>query len=62
MGRRVRAHQQRQVYALHEPEVECIGKGKPHKPYEFGYKVAVATTTNARAPGGQFVTDIGQPL
>jgi transposase, IS5 family len=39
-------------------EVECIGKGKPHKPYEFGCKVAVATT-NARAPGGQFVTYIG---
>jgi len=40
------------------PEVECIGKGKPHKPYEFGCKVAVATT-NSRAPGGQFVTYIG---
>ena len=37
---------------------QCIGKGKPHKPYEFGCKVAVATT-NARAPGGQFVTYIG---
>jgi IS5 family transposase len=27
------------VYSLHAPEVECIGKGKPHKPYEFGVKV-----------------------
>jgi IS5 family transposase len=43
------------VYSLHAPEVECIGKGKAHKPYEFGRKVSVATT-NARAPGGQFVT------
>ena len=58
LARRVRAQQQRQVgpkvYSLHAPEVECIGKGKPHKPYEFGCKVAVATT-NARAPGGQSV-------
>ena len=45
------------VYSLHAPEVECIGKGKAHKPYEFGCKVSVATT-NARAPGGQFVTHI----
>jgi transposase, IS5 family len=32
------------VYSLHAPEVECIGKGKPHRPYEFGVKVSVATT------------------
>lgn len=41
------------VYALHAPEVECIGKGKPHKPYEFGVKVSVATTLK-RCKGGQF--------
>jgi len=29
------------LYSLHAPEVECIGKGKLHKPYEFGNKVAV---------------------
>ena len=34
----------RKVYTLHAPEVECIGKGKAHKPYEFGVKVCVATT------------------
>jgi IS5 family transposase len=45
------------VYSLHAPEIECIGKGKAHKPYEFGCKVTVATT-NARAPGGQFVAHI----
>ena len=34
----------RKVYSLHAPEVECIGKGKAHAPYEFGVKVSVATT------------------
>src|SRR5215469_16388810 len=34
----------RKVYSLHAPEVECIGKGKAHRPYEFGVKVSVATT------------------
>src|SRR6202030_2936747 len=43
------------VYSLHAPEVECIGKGKAHRPYEFGVKVSVATTL-AHAKGGQFVT------
>jgi len=42
------------VYSLHAPEVECIGKGKPHKPYEFGVKVSIATTLK-RSKGGQFV-------
>mgnify|MGYP001169815332 FL=1 len=32
------------LYALHAPEVECIGKGKARKPYEFGVKVGVALT------------------
>jgi IS5 family transposase len=41
------------VYSLHAPEVECIGKGKPHKPYEFGVKVSFATTI-AHPKGGQF--------
>lgn len=44
----------RKVYSLHAPEVECIGKGKAHKPYEFGVKVSVATTLK-RSRGGQFV-------
>ncbi|MGE0675080.1 MAG: IS5 family transposase, partial [Methylibium sp.] len=53
--RRQRQQQRgRKLYSLHAPEVECIGKGKAHKPYEFGCKVSI-TTTNARAPGGQFV-------
>jgi transposase, IS5 family len=44
----------RKVYSLHAPEVECIGKGKAHRPYEFGVKVTVATTL-AHAKGGQFI-------
>ncbi|MGH7184924.1 MAG: IS5 family transposase [Pseudomonadota bacterium] len=47
----------RKVYALHAPEVECIGKGKAHRPYEFGVKVSVATTVKHSA-GGQFVAHV----
>jgi len=43
----------RKVYSLHAPEVECIGKGKAHAPYEFGVKVSIATTLK-RSKGGQF--------
>ena len=32
------------VYSLHEPEVQCISKGKDHKKYEFGNKSAIAKT------------------
>ena len=49
------------LYALHAPEVECIGKGKARKPYEFGVKVSLAVThkqglmVGARAfPGNPF--------
>ncbi|RTL75835.1 MAG: IS5 family transposase [Bradyrhizobiaceae bacterium] len=45
------------IYSLHAPEVECIGKGKAHRPYEFGVKVSVATTLS-HAKGGQFVTHV----
>jgi transposase, IS5 family len=47
----------RKVYSLHAPEVECIGKGKAHRPYEFGVKVSLATTIH-RAKGGQFITHV----
>ncbi len=44
LARRVRAQERGQrgpkIYSLHAPEVECIGKGKAHKPYEFGVKVS----------------------
>ena len=32
------------IYALHEPDVDCIYKGKARVRYEFGCKVSVATT------------------
>ena len=43
----------RKIWSLHAPEVECIGKGKAHAPYEFGVKVSLATTLE-RSKGGQF--------
>jgi transposase, IS5 family len=61
LARRVHEQQQHQrgpkVYSLHAPETECIGKGKPHRPYEFGVKISVATTL-AHAKGGQFVAHV----
>ena len=44
---RIRLQQRKdknKLYALHAPEVECIGKGKARRPYEFGVKVSVAVT------------------
>ena len=44
---RIRAQQPKdkhKLYALHAPEVECIGKGKARKPYEFGVKASIAVT------------------
>jgi IS5 family transposase len=61
LARRVLDQKQRQrgpkVYSLHAPEVECIGKGKAHAPYEFGVKVSIATTLK-HSKGGQFVTHV----
>ena len=37
-------HDKNKLYALHAPDVECIGKGKARKPYEFGVKVSLAVT------------------
>jgi transposase, IS5 family len=42
------------LYALHAPEVECIGKGKARTRYAFGVKTSIAVT-NARTAGGQFI-------
>jgi IS5 family transposase len=57
-ARQIRGQKQRQrgwkLYSWHAPEVECIGKGKAAKPYEFGVKVSL-TTTNRRCKGGQFI-------
>ena len=44
---RQQRHDTKKVYSVHAPEVECIAKGKAHKPYEFGCKVAVVTTSKS---------------
>lgn len=49
LERAKRLHAQRpkdkgKLYALHAPEVECIGKGKARQPYEFGVKAGIAVT------------------
>jgi len=58
LAQQVRSQDQHQrgpkVYALHAPEVECIGKGKARAPYEFGCKVSIATPATS-PKGGQFV-------
>jgi transposase, IS5 family len=58
LARRVREQRKNQrgpkVHSLHAPEVECIGKGKAHRPYEFGVKVSIATTLH-HSKGGQFI-------
>jgi transposase, IS5 family len=61
LARRVKDQRQRErdrkIYSLHAPEVECIGKGKAHRPYEFGVKVSVATSLH-RSRGGQVVAHV----
>ena len=41
----------KKIYSVHEPEVECIAKGKAGKKYEYGNKVSVAVSSQ----GGWFV-------
>ncbi len=38
-------HDKGKLYSVHAPEVECISKGKAHKRYEFGSKVALAVSS-----------------
>ena len=33
------------MYSVHAPEVECLSKGKVHKKYEFGCKVAMVSSS-----------------
>ena len=35
----------KKLYSLHEPDVENIAKGKPHRKYEFGNKVSLVVTS-----------------
>lgn len=36
-----RRHSGKKIYSIHEPEVQCISKGKEQKKYEFGNKVSI---------------------
>lgn len=40
-------HDKDKLYSMHAPEVKCIAKGKAHKRYEFGNKVALCTTSKS---------------
>lgn len=53
---RFQDHRQRgpKVYALHAPEVECIGKGNARASYELGCKVSIATPAT-KPRGSHFV-------
>ena len=43
----------KKIYSIHEPEVQCIGKGKEHKKYEFGNKVSVIRSVTGIILGAQ---------
>src|SRR5215203_4343412 len=48
LAKRLHRQQRRdkgKLYSVHAPEVECISKGKAHKRYEFGCKVALAVSS-----------------
>lgn len=34
----------KKIYSIHEPNVDCIAKGKVHKKYEFGCKTSIVVT------------------
>jgi IS5 family transposase len=36
------------IYSLHEPDIYCVGKGKDHKPYEYGRKASIVTTLDSQ--------------
>jgi IS5 family transposase len=38
-------HDKNKIYSVHEPEVQCIAKGKAGKKYEIGNKAGVVTTS-----------------
>ena len=42
---RQKRHDKGKLYSVHAPEVECVSKGKAHKRYEFGSKVALAVSS-----------------
>ena len=36
------------IYSLHEPDIYCVGKGKDHKPWEYGRKASVVSTRDSQ--------------
>jgi IS5 family transposase len=46
------------IYSIHEPQVQCIAKGKAHQRYEFGCKVGYVTSAKGNwILGAQAFTD-----
>ena len=41
------------IYSLHEPDTECLSKGKEHKKYEFGNKVSIIRTSGGLIVGAK---------
>ena len=41
-----RRHSGKKIYSIHEPEVQCISKGKEHKKYEFGNRGLAGDAVN----------------
>ena len=48
-----RCHSGKKIYSIHEPEVQCISKGKEHKKYEFGNKVSIIRSATGVTLGAQ---------
>lgn len=42
-----RKRDKNKVYSLHEADVYCVGKGKDHKPYEYGRKASIVSTKDS---------------
>ncbi len=40
-----RRNSSHKIYSIHEPDVQCISKGKEHKKYESGNKVSIIRST-----------------
>jgi IS5 family transposase len=48
-----RRHSGKKIYSVHEPDVQCISKGKEHKKYEFGNKVSIIRSATGIILGAQ---------
>ena len=48
-----RRHSQKKIYSIHEPDVQCISKGKEHKKYEFGNKESIIRSATGLILGAQ---------